>query len=227
MWTQFSQCACGARPKSVPLGNKKWSQYRQASGGCSDTCVASQKTASSCQTPIQTAMWVFIGILGLAFIWFLRKVGFFGWVKRKWEEWQRKQYEEIFNKYQIMRYIQREFVNARKKYAANYISAKEKSRDEYLEQIKDYRENIQNAGAQYEKEVETAAHFLENATSVATNLDDKYGTNEKTGKLIKAAILKIRNSGQPELKEIFSLPGETRITELKEVPSTDEPYFRF
>ena len=101
-----------------------------------------------------------------------------------------------------MKQIRDDFIKARKEYAVQYKKDQGDNVKDYLQQVKNYRENTQKSAVNYETKVKEAANFLRNAERMATGLDKERGTSPETRDAIIKELLQIRPLG---LENVFPI----------------------
>ena len=161
MWTELSQHT--PTPFCQTTGN----------AGDSNSCAPSQTTAAECYSPVATTLWVVVGILAAGVLWLLYKIGFFGAIYRLIKRFNRRNIERLLQRFPNLRKITNNFYKMKGDYNKQMIDSKNAYKQEYMKQIKQYRENMQQAGKEFKQNVTDIRKIVDQAMKMAKNSHSK------------------------------------------------------
>ena len=154
MWSQystkpFSQDSCIPRPTSS-----------SAAPGCP---VDTQK---KCYWPIAGTLWGFIGVLGLCFIWFLHRIGFFAWSGKAIKSIYKTLFETVKN-IKNLKQLQEEFRSSIQAFIKETRDSQKKLREEFIKDRARFLNGLQQTKILLRKKEKIAQKYVVEQTKQA------------------------------------------------------------
>ena len=154
MWSQystkvFSQDSCIPQPTSS-----------SAAPGCP------ADTQKKCYWPIAGTLWGFIGVLGLCFIWFLHRIGFFAWAWKAIKSIYKTLFETVKN-IKNLKQLQEEFRSSIQAFVKETKDAQKKLRVTFIKDRAEFLNGLQQTKILLRKKERIAQRYVIEQTNQA------------------------------------------------------------